>query len=86
MRADVVKMADVRVIQRRDGTGFALEAVLKFGTGGKMRGENLDGDGAVEAGVIGAVDFAHAAGAERGLNFVGAEFCARGQGHGCGSL
>ena len=47
-----------------------------------MRGENFDGNDAVEASVVGAVDLAHASGAERGLNFVRAEFCAGGQRHG----
>ena len=78
LRADVVEMADVRMIQRGNGAGFALETLLEFGIGGEMSGENLDGNGAIEARVFRAVDLAHAAGAERGLNFVGTEFCARG--------
>ena len=34
-----------------------------------MRGENLDGDSAIEASVARTVDFAHAARAERVLDF-----------------
>ncbi len=78
LRADVVEMADVWMIQRGNGTSFALETLLEFRIGGKMSGENLDGNGAIEARVFRAVDLAHTAGAEWGLNFVGPEFCARG--------
>jgi hypothetical protein len=39
-----------------------------------MRGQNLDGDGAVEGRVLSAVNLAHAAGSERRDDFVGAEF------------
>jgi hypothetical protein len=35
-----------------------------------MRSKNLDGNGAAQADVESAVDFAHAARTERGLNFV----------------
>ena len=79
--ADVVELADVGMIQGRDGAGFAFEACVRFGFFGEMFGENLDGDGAVEAGVARAVDFAHAACAEAGLNFVGAELGAGSERH-----
>ena len=46
-----------------------------------MIGQHLDGDGAVEAGVSGLVDLAHAARAEGGVDLVGAEGGARGQRH-----
>jgi hypothetical protein len=77
LRADVVEMADVRMIQRGNGAGFALKALLEFGIVGEMSGENLDGDSAIEARVFRPVDFSHTAGAERGLNFVRPEFSAR---------
>ena len=38
-----------------------------------MLGQDLDGDGAVEAGVAGFVDLAHAARAEGDVDLVGAE-------------
>ena len=38
-----------------------------------MLGKNFDGDGAVEAGVFGFVDFTHPAGAERRQDFVRTE-------------
>jgi hypothetical protein len=79
--ADIVELADVGMIQGRDGAGFAFETRVGFGFFGEMLGENFDGDGAVEASVARAVDFTHAACAEAGLNFVGAEFGAGGERH-----
>ena len=46
-----------------------------------MLGQHLDGDGAVEAGVGGFVDLAHAPGAEGGVDLVGAEGCSRCERH-----
>lgn len=46
-----------------------------------MCGKNLNGDGSIQAGVICPIDFAHAASAKRRLNFIRAEFRARGEGH-----
>jgi hypothetical protein len=43
----------------------------------KMRRQNLGGNGAVEPGVLGAIDFAHSACAEAGLDSLGANFSAR---------
>ena len=37
-------------------------------------GKNLDGNRAIEPGIASSIDFAHAAGAEWGLNFVVTEF------------
>ena len=67
VRADVVKRADVGMIQRRNRTGLALEAVAE-----PLVGE-LDGDGPAEARVDGAKDFAHAALAEFAFDPVGSE-------------
>src|SRR5690348_16525576 len=61
LRAYVVQRADVRMIQRRDSAGFALETLPRFRSFGQMLGKNLDCDGAVEPGVARAVDLAHAA-------------------------
>ena len=80
--ADVVKGADMRVVQAGDGAGFALEALAKFRVGGQVGRQNLDGDGAVEARVFRAIDLAHAAGADERQDLVGAETSARGEGHG----
>jgi len=61
--ADVVKRADVRVLERGNGFGFALHALFQFRVGGKMRRQNLDRDRAVEAGILGTIHLSHASGA-----------------------
>ncbi len=61
------------MVQAGDGLGFPLEALAEIRVGGHMRGEHLDGDGAVEAGVGRLVDLTHTARAERGVDLVGAE-------------
>src|SRR5262249_22082325 len=48
---------------------------------GKVRGKNLDGDGALESRVARSVDLSHAAGTERSLDLVRAEFGSRREGH-----
>ena len=58
---DFVHRANVRVIDRRGGLGFAAEALFRFGVFGEVRGEKLQRDGAVEFGIEGLVDDAHAA-------------------------
>ena len=71
LRADIVKGADIRMLKRGNGPRFALHALLQFRVRGKMRRQDLDGDGAVEAGVLGAIDLAHAASAKGRNNFIG---------------
>ena len=77
--AEVVDGDDVGVVEGSDGAGFALEAGAEIGGGSgrtRRRGlaENFDRDVAIEAGVAGAVDLAHAADSERRLDLVWAEF------------
>ena len=86
LRAHIVEMADLRMIQRGNGTSFALETLLEFGIGGKMSRENLDGNGAIETRVFRAIDLAHAPCAEGRLDFIGTKFRARGEGHSCVQL
>jgi len=75
------RMANVGMVQRRNGARFALHALLEFRRRRKMGSENLDRDGAIEACVLGAIDFAHSTRTERRLDFVGAESRAGGQSH-----
>ena len=58
--------------------GLKLSPLLQIGIRGDMLGQHLDGDAAVEAGVGGFVDLAHAARAEGSVDLVGA-----GGGAGC---
>ena len=62
------------MVQRGHGARFAFEAGAQIFAFGDVFGQNLDGDGAVEPRVAGFVHFAHASGAERGEDFVRAEF------------
>ena len=71
--AKVVDGDDVGVVERGDGAGLALEAAAVIGAGGACPREDLDGDVAIEPGVAGAVDLAHAADPESGLDLVVAE-------------
>jgi hypothetical protein len=59
--ADVVDSADVWMIEGGSGLGFALEAGESLRVGGDVFGEEFEGDEAMEAGVFGFVDNAHAA-------------------------
>ena len=79
---DVVQRADVRMVERRDGARFALEALAELGIGGECVGQDLDRDDAIEPRVARLVDLAHAAGADEREDFVGAEAGAGGQSHG----
>ena len=62
--ADVVDRADVGMVQGRCGLGFAAEAFEGLGISGDFVGQELEGDEAMKASVLGFVDHAHAAAAE----------------------
>jgi hypothetical protein len=70
---DVVKHADMGMIQRRDGPRLPLEPRPQILARGDVRREHLDRDRSVEPRVASFVDFAHAARAERGEDLVGTE-------------
>jgi hypothetical protein len=57
--ADVVKRADVRVIQRTDGSGLALEPLTELRVGCKLFQQHLDCDDAIESAVASLVELAH---------------------------
>ena len=86
LMAYVVQHADVRMLQLRDDFGFALEAGTQLGVRHQLRVQNLDSDGAIQAGVARAVDFAHSAGAQWRLNFIGTELRSRCNWHECAPL
>jgi hypothetical protein len=52
------------VVESGDGAGFALETGEAVGIGGGVGREDFEGDIALEFCVGGAIDLAHAAGAE----------------------
>ena len=62
---DVVDRADVGMVQGGGGAGLAPEPLQPLGIPGILLGQELEGDAAAEAGVLGLVDDPHAAAAER---------------------
>ncbi len=64
-----------------DGAGLVLEAAPALGIGGRVLGEDLEGDVALETGVAGAVNLAHPPGPEGAQDLVGTETAARRERH-----
>jgi hypothetical protein len=62
---EAVDTGDVGVLQRCQGSRFALESGDSFGVGTDVFREDLDRDLTIELGVVGSVDLTHAAAAER---------------------
>ena len=67
VRSDVVHLADVGMVERRDRPRLALESLSVLG------GQLLDRHDAVQPGIEGPVDLAHATSADSRLDFVRAE-------------
>ena len=70
VRSDIVELADVGVVEGGNGSGFVFESFVNWAW------ETLIATIAIEAGIAGFVDFAHAARADGRENRVGAEFVA----------
>ncbi len=83
---DVVKRADVRMIQAGNNLGLALEALAAYRVVSKMRRKNLDSDGAVQARVSRPIHFPHSASTQRSDDLVRAQPRAVGQRHRCSRL
>ena len=60
--ADVVKDADMGMVQRGDRSRLTIEALARLWVVGDVRREHLDGDRSAEARVARAVHLAHPAG------------------------
>jgi hypothetical protein len=78
---ETVNGGDARVVERGEKVRLALEARETLGLAG-LRRQHLDGDVTTELGVARAIDFAHAPGAQRAANLIGAETHAGSEGHG----
>ena len=72
-----VDLRDVRMIERGEDFGFTLEARQPLAIGRHGLGQHLDGDGALQVGIAGAIHLAHAARADLGGDFIGTESGAR---------
>jgi len=73
--ADIVDLADVRMIQGGDGFGFALKARRELGGG------DFYSHVAIQPRIMRAIHLAHPARAERRDDFIGPESCAGGEWH-----
>ena len=67
---------DVRMIQRREGLGFAREPGEPVGVAREEIGQDFDRDVAIELRIARAIHLAHAPGPEGGKDFVRAKACA----------
>jgi hypothetical protein len=70
---EAVDVADVGVAERGEELRFATEAGEPLAVGGKRLRQNLERDVAIEFGVAGAIDLAHAARANQRDDLVRAE-------------
>ena len=73
--------SDVRMVERRQHAGCAIEAGALIRVCHQPGGQDFNGHVAVQFGVPGTVHFPHAAGADGGGDFVITEPSARGQRH-----
>src|SRR5262249_43414778 len=73
---DVIQHADVRMIQARNGLGFAFEALLTNRIGGQMRWQNLDCDRTFQPRIPRAIHLPHPACAQRREDFIRSKPCA----------
>ncbi|GAC1678632.1 MAG: hypothetical protein PVS2B2_15860 [Candidatus Acidiferrum sp.] len=62
--ADIVKSANVGVVQSGSGLGFPLEASQSLSVPGEIIGKEFQRNESVETGVFGLIDDAHAAAAK----------------------
>ena len=75
MDAGVEDRDDVGMRERSDGLRFALEAGAPLRVVRERRRQDLDGDVAAQPRVFRAIHLAHAAGADRGDDFIRTEAC-----------
>ncbi len=77
---------DVRMVELGEGLGLATKAPESLGILRHLGGQYFERYVAAEFRVGGAIDLAHAACAQRRLDFVRAEFRARSKSHPCAQL
>ena len=77
---DVVERADVRVGERGDCLGFAIEARAELRVVRERLGEDLQGNSAMQTRVLRPIHLAHAAGTEQAFDSIRAKLTVRFQG------
>src|SRR6202158_4188628 len=80
--AEAINRQNVRMIERRRCPRFLLETSQSIGVRRQLFRQHLDCNFAVHALIAGAIDFAHAASAQRRDYFIGPKFCTRSEDHG----
>jgi hypothetical protein len=75
----VVKGANIRVLERCDGSGFALEALQPRRIGRQRAWDHFDGNNSIQPNIPGAVHLTHSAGSKQGLHLIGAKARASGE-------
>src|SRR5664279_4691971 len=81
---DIVDRQNVGVVQRCDSPCLLLESAQPVTVTGKGLRQNLERDIPPQPRIPGAIDLAHSACSQQGIDLIGAKFCARSQGHPCG--
>jgi len=76
-----LKRADIGVLERGNGFGLALHALLQFRIIGEMCRQTLMATVRSRRVSLARSDLTHATSAEGREDFVGTSFCARGKGH-----
>ena len=71
--ADVIKRADVRIVERGDVFRFAVESLDELRIRGERGRQDFDGHDAIEPAIPGFVDLAHPPGAEGRLDLIRTE-------------
>src|SRR6185369_16041697 len=79
--ADIVDADNARMVEGRDGSRFLLETQLAHGVGTVFRREELHRHFTIQAGIAGAKNLSHTAGAEGPEDFVRADLLWRRRGH-----
>ena len=70
---NIVKRADVRMVQRRNRTSFTFQALAELCVIREMAAENFESHDAIEADVLGFVNLPHPAGTDGADDLIGTE-------------
>ncbi len=71
--ADIVQAANVWMVERGNGAGFALKPVMGIGALREFRANHLDGNGSAQSSVAGTKHLAHSTFAKLGKDLIGAK-------------
>src|SRR5436305_15310385 len=78
---DIVEVANVRMVQRRDGARLTFEPLSRFRVLGQVRRQNFYRDRPIQAGIAGTIHLTRATRTKRRLDFIGPELCPVSESH-----